>query len=59
LSFAAKRIASGRGRPGWYTLETEFEPVDGKRLVVTLLCRGGFEGERIDDDPSAEMRAAA
>ncbi|HEX4613558.1 MAG TPA: hypothetical protein VH092_35580 [Urbifossiella sp.] len=31
-------------------LETVFEQADGKRLVVTLLCRGGFEGERIDDD---------
>jgi hypothetical protein len=47
-------------RPGWSDLEVEVERADGTRLVVALLCRGGPDGERIDDpDPPAEVRAAA
>ena len=54
------RREADRSRPGWTDLEVVVDLADGSRLVVVLLCRGGPDGERIDDpDPPAEMRAAA
>ncbi len=53
---------TGRMSPDWRVFGTTFELPDGTEVVVALLCRGGFEGEREDDPeppPAGEVRLAA
>ncbi len=60
---AALARQAARINPDWRVFETVIELPDGSEEVVALLCRGGMEGERIDDDPgpppAGDLRLAA
>lgn len=59
---AALARQAARINPDWRVFETTIELPDGSEVVVALLCRGGFEGERDDDPeppPAGDLRLAA